>query len=141
MAGVQLRNECARQMEQLRAAYGSDYKQPTSVPMITPGYNLPAKYVIHVVGPIVMGFLTETNKKQLADCYRNSLELAEKNRCESIAFCCISTGVFMFPADKAAEIATGAVKAYLDEHPNGSVKRVIFNVFKDSDRILYEQQL
>lgn len=140
-SGVELRFECNRQMEELKKKYGDDYEQPTAVPMITPGYNLPAKYVIHVVGPIVMGPLTKKYKAQLAECYRSSLELADKNNCQSIAFCCISTGVFMFPQDKAAEIAVKTVTKYLDEHPDGNIKKVIFNVFKDSDLQIYDSLL
>lgn len=141
MAGVQLRSECNRQMTLLREKYGAGYEQPTSVPMITPGYNLPAKYVIHVVGPIVAGPLRKKHEKQLADCYANSLELAGQYGCASIAFCCISTGVFMFPQDRAAEIAVQTTRHWLDEHPDAAVKKVIFDVFKDSDRALYEKQL
>jgi O-acetyl-ADP-ribose deacetylase (regulator of RNase III) len=141
MAGVQLRNECDRQMEALRLKYGKDYEQPVSVPMVTPGYNLPARYVIHVVGPVVMGPLKDSHKKQLAHCYTHCLKAASEQGCESIAFCCISTGVFMFPADKAAEIAVTTVKAFLDAHPDGAVKKVIFNVFKESDLRLYQNLL
>ncbi len=136
--GVQMRIECHRQMEELRNQYGDSYVQPTSIPMITPGYNLPAKNVIHVVGPIVQGPLNEEYKTELAQCYINSLEMAEENKCESIAFCCISTGIFMFPQDKAAEIAVKTVCTWLDEHPNTNIKKVIFNVFKDEDLRLYD---
>jgi O-acetyl-ADP-ribose deacetylase (regulator of RNase III) len=141
MAGVQLRNECARQMQALKRKYGQNYEQPTSVPMVTPGYNLPAKHVIHVVGPIVTGRLTETHKRQLVGCYANCLEAAQDSGCESIAFCCISTGVFMFPADRAAEIAVSTVADFLRGHPASSVKRVIFNVFKDGDFDIYRKVL
>jgi O-acetyl-ADP-ribose deacetylase (regulator of RNase III) len=141
MAGVQLRIECDRQMEALRKKYGKDYEQPVSIPMVTPGYNLPAKYVIHVVGPVVMGSLREFHKQKLADCYTHCLEAAEAHGCESIAFCCISTGVFMFPADAAARIAVKTVKEYLNAHPEGAVKKVIFNVFKDRDLALYQRLL
>ncbi|MGI6177933.1 MAG: protein-ADP-ribose hydrolase [Eubacterium sp.] len=141
MAGVELRNECSRRMKKLAEKYGNEYEQPTSVPMITPGYNLPAKYVIHVVGPIVTWALTDTHKKQLSDCYSNCLKMAEDNACESVAFCCISTGVFMFPADEAAKIAVSTVKEFLDEHDDGAVKRVIFNVFKDRDLEIYRNVL
>lgn len=137
-AGVQMRIECHRQMEELRKKYGDDYLQPTSVPMITPGYNLPAGYVIHVVGPIVYPFLKREHKKQLAECYRACLQLASDNGCASIAFCCISTGVFMFPQDKAADIAVKTVRKWLDAHPDTSVKKVIFNVYKDEDLRIYD---
>lgn len=141
MAGVQLRAECERQMEELRRKSGPGYAQPTAVPMITPGFNLPAKHVIHVVGPVVEGMLTDTHRAQLAECYRACLSLAADNGCRSIAFCCISTGVFRFPADEAARIAVETVSAWLDAHPDRRMRKVIFNVFKDSDRILYAQQL
>lgn len=140
-AGVQLRAECYRKMTELRTRYGSDYEQPTAVPMITNAYNLPAKHVIHVVGPIVSPYLTQTHKDQLAECYRACLDLAASNECENIAFCCISTGVFMFPPQKAAEIAVATVKQWLDEHPDSCMRKVIFNVFKDSDLAIYQKLL
>lgn len=140
-AGIQMRMECHRQMTELRKKYGEDYLQPTAVPMITPAYNLPAKYVIHVVGPIAYPKLTARHKAELAQCYRSCLDLAAQNQCESLAFCCISTGVFRFPQDKAAEIAVKTVRDWLDTHPDSSVTKVIFNVFKDEDRELYSQIL
>ena len=140
-AGCQMRIECHRQMSELRKKYGEDYLQPTAVPMITPGYNLPAKYVIHIVGPIVYPVLTQKHKDQLAQCYRAGLEMAAENACQSIAFCCISTGVFMFPQDKACEIAVKTVRKWLDQNPDTSVQRVVFNVFKDEDLRLYDARL
>lgn len=131
-------NAANNQMEELRAQYGKDYLQPTATPMITPGYNLPAKYVIHVVGPIVYPRLTSRHKAELAQCYSSCLDLAKENGCASLAFCCISTGVFMFPQDKAAEIAVKTVRKWLDEHQDAAVKRVVFNVFKDEDLRLYD---
>ena len=139
-AGVQLRAACSRQMEGLRAQFGSGYEQPTAVPMLTEGYNLPAKKVIHIVGPIVQGKLTPALEKDLADCYRNSLDLCAEKCLKSIAFCCISTGVFRFPNQRAGEIAVSAVEDWRDEHPD-TVERVIFNVFKDEDKIIYEKLL
>ncbi len=139
-AGVQLRAECNRQMNQLRAQYGPDYEQPTAVPMLTPGYNLPAKHVVHVVGPIVAGRLTAEHERLLADCYRNTLDLCAENGLRSVAFCCISTGVFHFPNRRAAEIAVATVSDWMDQHP-GTVDRVIFNVFKDEDKHCYENEL
>ena len=106
---------------------------------ITPAYNLPCRYVLHTVGPIVSGRLTEKHCKQLADCYRSCLELAADNRVKSIAFCCISTGEFHFPNDLAAEIAVQTVKEFLKKQT--SVKKVIFNVFKDLDKAIYEKLL
>jgi len=138
---VQLRNYMEEQMEQMRRKYGADYEQPTAVPMISPAFNLPSKHIVHVVGPIVSPFLMQEHEDQLAECYRASLELAAKNGCENIAFCCISTGVFMFPQDKAAQIAVKTVKEWLDAHPDSCMKKVIFNVFKDSDLTIYEKLL
>ena len=139
-AGVQLRAECNRQMNQLRISYGRDYEQPTAVPMLTDGYNLPAKKIVHIVGPIVEGQLTKALEKDLADCYRNTLDLCAENGLRSVAFCCISTGVFHFPNRRAAEIAVKTVSKWLDEH-KGQVDRVIFNVFKDEDKTYYEELL
>ena len=139
-AGVQLRAECARQMGILRTKYGRSYEQPTAVPMLTDAYNLPAKKVVHIVGPIVEGRLTKELEQNLADCYANTLDLCAENGLKTVAFCCISTGVFHFPNDRAAEIAVRTVTDWLDSH-DGQIGRVIFNVFKDEDRMLYEQQL
>ena len=126
-------------MRELRLKYGDDYEQPTAVPMLTQGYNLPAKHVIHVVGPIVQDRLTEEHERLLAQCYRSCLEMADENHLESIAFCCISTGVFMFPNQRAAEIAVETVRKYLEE--TGSQIKVIFNVFKDIDLMFYKYYL
>lgn len=139
-AGVQLRAECSRQMKKMRARYGRDYEQPTAVPMLTDAYNLPAKKVVHIVGPIVQDDLTPELEEDLADCYTNTLELCAENNLRSVAFCCISTGVFHFPNKRAAEIAVHTVKEWLEAHP-GKVDRVIFNVFKDEDRRYYESEL
>ena len=139
-AGVQLRAECARQMDQLKSRYGRDYEQPTAVPMLTDAYNLPAKKVIHIVGPIVQDRLTSALEDDLAACYRNTLDMCLENGLKSVAFCCISTGVFHFPNKRAAEIAGQTVKGWLSEHP-GTMERVIFNVFKDEDREYYEELL
>ncbi len=147
-AGIHLRAECARQMNLLRAKYGSDYEQPTAVPLLTEGYNLPAKHVVHIVGPIVpqgTSFVPQYQlaselEKDLADCYKNTLNLCAENDIKTIAFCCISTGVFQFPNKRAAEIAVQTVTAWLAEHP-GQMERVIFNVFKDKDKEYYETEL
>ena len=130
-AGIQLRLECARIMQ--------GQEEETGKARITSAYNLPSKYVIHTVGPIVQGRLTQKHEELLASCYRSCLELAEENNAESIAFCCISTGVFMFPNQRAAEIAVQTVKEWLNE--TGSHMKVIFNVFKDEDRKIYEELL
>ena len=139
-AGVQLRAECARQMDILRSRYGEKCEQPTAVPMLTDGYNLPAKKIVHIVGPIVRRRLTPALEKDLADCYRNTLDLCAENGLRSVAFCCISTGVFRFPAERAAEIAVETVSDWLAAHRN-AVNRVIFNVFSDKDKGYYEKLL
>ena len=139
-AGIQLRAECNRQMNRLRAKYGPDYEQPTAVPMLTDGYNLPAKKVVHIVGPIVTGRLTKDLEKDLADCYKNTLDLCLENDIRSAAFCCISTGVFRFPNKRAAEIAVKTVTEWLSAHSD-AMERVIFNVFKDEDKAYYEAEL
>ena len=105
---------------------------------ITQGYNLPARYVIHTVGPIIPdGVPTKEQEEQLAQCYRSCLDLAEQNGLESIAFCCISTGVFHFPNELAAKIAIETVKSY----PRHELKTIVFNVFIDKDRDIYQQLL
>ena len=139
-AGIQLRAECSRQMSELRIRYGKDYEQPTAVPMLTDAYNLPAKKVIHIVGPIVRYGLTPELEKSLAECYRNTLDMCLDNGLKSVAFCCISTGVFHFPNRRAAEIAVDTVTKWLSEH-DGQMERVIFNVFKDDDRDIYKELL
>ena len=137
-AGVQLRAECNRQMNQLRIRYGRNYEQPTAVPMLTDAYNLPAKRIIHIVGSIVQYRLTPALEKDLADCYRNTLDMCRKNGLKSVAFCCISTGVFHFPNKRAAEIAVSTVEKWMADNP-GAMERVIFNVFKDEDKKYYEE--
>lgn len=137
-AGIQLRAECDRQMRRMRMQYGQDYEQPTAVPMLTDAFNLPAKKVIHIVGPIVSGELTPAHEKALADCYVNTLGMCAENHLRSVAFCCISTGVFHFPPERAARIAAETVRQWLSGH-EGTMDRVLFNVFTDRDRRIYEQ--
>ena len=137
-AGVQLRNECDRQMKILRSKYGSHYEQPTAISLLTDAYNLPAKKIIHIVGPIVNGMLTAKHEKLLADCYKNTLDPCRENGLKTVAFCCISTGVFSFPNKRAAEIAVETVKQWLTEN-SGKIDKVIFNVFKDEDKGYYEE--
>ena len=139
-AGIQLREECARQMNELRDRFGPGYEQPTAVPMLTGGYNLPAEHIIHIVGPIVETGLTPELEEDLAACYRNTLDLCLKNGIRSVAFCSISTGVFRFPKERACEIAVDTVSRWLSEHP-GAMDRVIFNVHKKEDRSNYEKRL
>lgn len=132
-AGVQLRRNCNEIMQK------QGHNEPTGQAKITPAYNLPCKYVLHTVGPIVSGRLTEEHCELLKSCYLSCLKLAEKNSCKSIAFCCISTGVFGFPQREAAQIAVDTVKEYKEE--NHSDIKVIFNVFKDSDLAIYREVL
>lgn len=135
-AGMELREECAHLMH----AQGHD--EPTGKAKITHGYNLPAKWVIHTVGPIVYGAEpTEDDCRLLADCYRNCMTLADDKGLSSIAFCCISTGEFRFPQAEAAEIAVTTVRDYCGAHPDTSLSAVVFNVFKDEDYRLYKKLL
>ncbi len=113
------------------------FEEPTGQAKITPAYNLPCKYIIHTVGPIIGGRLTQRDCDLLKSCYLSCLNAAAENGCKSIAFCCISTGVFGFPQREAAEIAVDTVKAYQKEHEI----EVIFNVFKDSDKQIYGELL
>ena len=132
-AGVELRLTCEQLMEQ------QGYPEPTGQAKITPAFNLPCRYVLHTVGPIISGIVTREDKELLASCYRSCLELAAENGLESVAFCCISTGEFHFPNELAAEIAVRTVKEFLKKQT--SVKKVIFNVFKDLDKAIYEKLL
>ena len=132
-AGIQLRNTCADMMRR------QGYEEPTGQAKITPAYNLPCEYVIHTVGPIVQGRLTKKHEELLACCYRSCLETADENGVSSIAFCCISTGVFMFPNERAVEIAVKTVKTY--KETIGSSIKVIFNVFQDLDEEIYRELL
>jgi len=129
-AGIQLRNTCAQLMDQ------QGHEEEPGQAKITPAYNLPCQYVIHTVGPIVQGTLRKEHEELLASCYRSCLELAKENNIESIAFCCISTGVFGFPNHRAAEIAVQTIMQWFNE--TGSNMKVIFNVFKDMDLDIYD---
>lgn len=129
-AGVELRNECAQIMEL------QGHEEPTGKAKITKGYNLPAKHVIHTVGPIVGMEVTKKQKEELKSCYVSCLKLAEKNGLKSIAFCCISTGEFHFPNKLAAQIAVETVDRYLS---GSNLERVIFNVFKEEDEHIYRK--
>jgi len=139
-AGIQLREECNQQMNKLREKYGENYEQPTAIPMLTDAYNLPAKKVIHIVGPIVHDKLTPNLEKNLEDCYTNTLDMCLENGLKTVAFCCISTGVFNFPSKRAAQIAVDTVKKWSLIHPD-KMDRIIFNVFKDEDKKYYEKLL
>ena len=132
-AGIQLRQKCYEIMKK------QGFEEPTGQAKITKAYNLPCKYILHTVGPIICGRLTEKDERQLADCYRSCLRLADENRLQSIAFCYISTGEFHFPSEKAAQIAIQTVTDYKTE-TNSKIK-VIFNVFKESDHAIYAKLL
>lgn len=131
--GFQIRNDLNVIMQK------QGHSEPNGNAKITNAYNLPSKYVIHTVGPCIYGSLTKKDKQELASCYISSLELAKEMNLKSIAFCCISTGEFMFPNDIACDIAVDTVKNWLKE--NKYDIKVVFNVFKDVDRSLYERKL
>ena len=133
-AGLSLRQECDLVMKP------KHYFLDTGDVFLTKGYNLPAKYVIHTVGPIIRDTVRDIDREKLRDCYLHSLELAQKNGIRSIAFPCISTGLFHFPKEEASIIAVQAVKDYLKEHPN-DFEQIIFCVYSDFDYRLYEKQL
>lgn len=139
-AGMQLREECSHIMSRRRLKYGRNYEEPTGTATLTLGYNLPCEYVIHTVGPIVYGGLNDTLCKDLQNCYENVLKCCLEHDIKSVAFCCISTGEFHFPNDKAAAIAVETVTAFLEKYSD-CMERIIFNVFKDSDFNIYEKIL
>ena len=132
-AGVQLRLACA----ELMRAQG--HEEEAGGAKITPAFNLPCRYVLHTVGPVVGGLLTQKDRDLLASCYRSCLELAGRNGIKSVAFCCISTGEFRFPVEKAAAIAIQTVKAY--KARTQSKTEVIFNVFRETDYAVYRALL
>ena len=132
-AGVQLRLECARIM------FGQQGEEPVGQAKITKAYNLPCRYVLHTVGPMIKGAVTKTDREQLSSCYRSCLDLAAANSLHSVAFCCISTGEFHFPNELAAQIAIATVRDWQRQNPDKI--EVIFNVFKDSDHELYKRLL
>lgn len=132
-SGVQLRLDCANLMQQ------QGYAEPTGQAKITPAYNLPCRYILHTVGPIISGKVSRKDRAALASCYHSCLELAAAHQLESVAFCCISTGEFHFPNEQAAEIAVQTVQQFLRQET--SVKQVIFNVFKDVDQAIYKRLL
>ena len=132
-AGLQLRDECSQIMQ------AQGHPEPNGRAKLTKGYNLPAWYVLHTVGPIVQDRVTGRDREELASCYHSCLELAAEHGLESVAFCCISTGEFHFPNQEAAEIAIKTVTDFLRQ--DTSVKKVIFNVFKDIDETIYRRIL
>lgn len=140
-AGVQLRLYCHDYMQKQAGKKGASYAEPTGQAMLSPAYNLPSKFILHTVGPIVGDALTEEDCKLLASCYTSCLNLASQHQLESIAFCCISTGEFHFPNDRAAEIAIRTVRDWLSGHPSSTVTKVVFNVFKNEDLEIYRSLL
>ena len=132
-AGLQLRDECSQIMRR------QGRPEPNGQAKLTKGYNLPARYVLHTVGPIVGRWVTGQDRRELASCYRSCLELAAEHSLRSVAFCCISTGEFHFPNREAAEIAVKTVREFLTG--NTTIERVIFNVFKDIDAEIYRRFL
>lgn len=132
-SGIQLRLYCDEMMNR------QGHEEPAGQAKITPAFNLPCRYVLHTVGPIVGGRVTRRDRELLASCYRSCLELAAEKDLESVAFCCISTGVFHFPNQEAAEISVKTVTDFL-QTPS-SVRKVIFNVFKDMDEQIYRNLL
>jgi O-acetyl-ADP-ribose deacetylase (regulator of RNase III) len=135
-AGIQMRLECNELMKK------QGHPEPTGSARITKGYNLPAKYVIHTVGPIINSLkVTHTDESQLAGCYRSCLQLADEKKLYSIAFCCISTGEYSFPNQLAAEIALSTVREYFFQSPSSLIEDVVFNVFKDIDYSIYRKLL
>ena len=133
VAGLQLRDECS----QIMRLQGSP--EPNGKAKLTRGYNLPARYVLHTVGPIIQSRVTEQDREELAACYHSCLKLAAEKGLETVAFCCISTGEFHFPNREAAEIAVKTVMTFL-QTPT-SIRKVIFNVFKDIDAEIYRDLL
>lgn len=132
-SGIQLRMDCAEMMRM------QGHEEETGKAKITKAYNLPCRYILHTVGPVIRGSLTKADRELLAGCYRSCLKLAAENHLESVAFCCISTGEFHFPHDKAAQIAVRTVKEFMKKET--SVKKVVFNVFKDLDKEIYGRLL
>ena len=128
-SGVQLRLTCEELMEK------QGHEEPTGQAKLTPAYNLPCDYVLHTVGPIICGRVTRRDRELLASCYRSCLELAQRNKIKSVAFCCISTGEFHFPNEEAAKTAVDTVRRYKRD------TEVIFNVFKDEDYEIYRDLL
>ena len=132
-AGIQLRLACNELMQK------QGHEEGTGLCKITPAFNLPSRYVLHTVGPIIYTSVGKREKILLANCYKNCLETASQNQLESVAFCCISTGVFRFPQELAAQIAVETVEKWLSENPESSMKKVVFNVFGNKDLEIYKK--
>ncbi|MDE5884360.1 MAG: protein-ADP-ribose hydrolase [Oscillospiraceae bacterium] len=134
-AGLQLRDVCYQMM------LTQGHEEAVGSAKITKAYNLPSKYVIHTVGPVIYDEVTKYDKLMLVSCYTSCLQVASEKQLESIVFCCISTGELCFPKRLASEIAVHTVRTYLHQHPETSLKKVIFNVFKDEDYEIYQEVL
>ena len=132
-AGIQLRLACKAIMD------AQGHEEPAGAAKLTLAYNLPCRYVLHTVGPIVREQVTEKDERLLASCYRACLDLAAEHALRSVAFCCISTGEFHFPHELAAQIAIRSVSSH-EAVRQGRI-RVIFNVFKEQDEVLYKRLL
>ncbi len=133
-AGVQLRLACAALMD------AQGHEEETGVAKVTPAFNLPSRAIVHTVGPIANGYPTPRHRAQLRSCYKSCLDAAAEHGFKSIAFCCISTGIFGFPQKEAATIAVSSVRAWLQEHPTSNIA-VVFNVFSGTDQAIYEKEL
>ncbi len=133
-AGIRLRQTCYELMQY------QGCPEPVGKAKITPGFNLPAKYVIHTVGPITDGTITDKQRCALASCYRSCLHLAAQCRLRSLAFCCISCGEYRFPRREAAAIAVKTVRECLDNAAK-TVEKVVFNVYTDEDCAIYKKLL
>ncbi|MGB4660745.1 MAG: protein-ADP-ribose hydrolase [Mobilitalea sp.] len=136
-AGIELREECYEYMRRRRNE-DKNYEEPTGSAILTKGYNLPCKHVIHTVGPIVYSKLTEAIKGDLRNCYNSCLQIAVDHGIKTIAFCCISTGEFRFPNEEAAKIAMKSIQEFLDRNAE-KVDRIIINVFKNVDLEIYKE--
>ena len=140
-AGLQLREECNHIMNRKRIQYGRQYEEPMGTAILTDSYNLPCDYIIHTVGPIVYNKLTESLRQDLRNCYESVLNCCMDNGIASVAFCCISTGEFHFPNEEAAKIAVETVTNFLASYTDCGIYRILFNVFKDIDKLIYKKIL
>ena len=136
-AGIELREECNQYMSQKRKT-NNHYDEPIGGAVVTKGYNLPCRYVIHTVGPIVNGTMNDSLRNALRSCYESCLKTAADHSIRTIAFCCISTGEFRFPNGEAAEIALGTIQDFLNNYEE-KFDRIIINVYKNIDLEIYKR--
>jgi O-acetyl-ADP-ribose deacetylase (regulator of RNase III) len=134
-AGVQVRLDCN---EMMRGG-----QEPNGKVRVTKGYNLPCRYIFHTVGPQIWGGVKEQDRIDLRNCYLSCLNKADEMNFHSLAFCCLSTGVYSFPKEEACHIAVGTVKEWLKSRFEGGrvEMNVIFDVYSDEDRRIYEREL